>query len=123
MGTIAKGLVGGSKNDANSTSQSISQQQQKISVPPWASLASGAASGLASCLLLQPMDLLKTRMQQEQQDERNQLKRNGANTASIPHKRGGPRRRTQKLIGLTKQVIRDDGWLGLWRGTVPTVAR
>ena len=67
MGTIAKGLVGGNKDEANSTSQSVSQQQQqqqKINVPPWASLASGAASGLASCLLLQPMDLLKTRMQQ-----------------------------------------------------------
>lgn len=103
MGTIANG--------------SSSSSSSPIVVPPWASLTSGAASGLASCLLLQPMDLLKTRMQQEQQRERDQIK-------SIPqHKRGGPRRRTQRLIGLTKQVIKDDGWLGLWRGTVPTVAR
>lgn len=120
MGTIAKGSIGGSEKDVDKTQSPV---QQKIVVPPWASLASGAASGLASCLLLQPMDLLKTRMQQEQQKERNELKANGTKTGSIPHNRGGPRRRTQRLVGLTKQVIRDDGWLGLWRGTVPTVAR
>lgn len=82
------------------------------SVPPWASLASGAASGLASCLLLQPMDLLKTRMQQQQQHDRDEHRR-----------RGGPRKRTERLVSMARQVVRQDGWPGLWRGTGPTVAR
>lgn len=92
-------------------------QEKKINVPPWASLLSGASSGLASCLLLQPMDFLKTRMQQEQQEERQKINQN------VQQQRGGPRKRTERLIKLTNQVIKQDGWLGLWRGTVPTVAR
>lgn len=85
-------------------------------VPPWATLASGGASGLASCLLLQPMDFLKTRMQQESIALRKSLPLDG-----LP--RGGPRRRTERLVQTIKVVLKEDGWRGLWRGTVPTVAR
>lgn len=57
------------------------------------------------------MDLLKTRMQQEQR------------LADQHHSRGGPKKRTVRLVGLTRQVVQQDGLRGLWRGTVPTVAR
>lgn len=86
-------------------------------IPPWATLASGAASGLASCLLLQPMDFLKTRMQQQRTpafDSNNLKLINGSAKKTS---------RTARLVQTTKQVLRDDGWTGLWRGTVPTVAR
>lgn len=70
-------------------------------------LGVGALAGFTSCVLLQPFDLLKTRMQQEQQ--------------------GGQRRvgesRTQRLLNNARTVVHTEGWRGLWRGTVPTVVR
>ncbi|WFD04247.1 hypothetical protein MOBT1_002952 [Malassezia obtusa] len=70
-------------------------------------LGVGGFAGFASCVLLQPFDLLKTRMQQEQ-------------------KHAGPKpdeRRTQRLVRHFRHVVRHDGWRGLWRGTMPTVVR
>ncbi|GMK53744.1 hypothetical protein CspeluHIS016_0103300 [Cutaneotrichosporon spelunceum] len=64
-------------------------------------LTSGALSGLTSAVCLQPLDLLKTRLQQ------------GYNVG----------RKRHRLGPVVRQVIRDDGITGLWRGTVPTVAR
>lgn len=103
------------------------------SVPPWATLSAGAASGLASCLLLQPMDLLKTRMQQQvapsdtpatiHSSSRAGSIREDKGGSSRERKRGGPSKRTQRLINTTNAVLREDGVRGLWRGTVPTVAR
>ncbi|CAK9780611.1 mitochondrial carrier [Cutaneotrichosporon oleaginosum] len=64
-------------------------------------LTSGALSGLTSAVCLQPLDLLKTRLQQ-------------GNTVG---------RKRHRLGAVVRQVVRDDGVTGLWRGTVPTVAR
>ncbi|MCO5593093.1 hypothetical protein L7F22_047099 [Adiantum nelumboides] len=58
------------------------------------------------------MDLLKTRMQQEASADR----------LAFPS-RGGPRKRTQRLVNTTRLILHHDGWRGLWRGTGPTVAR
>jgi len=64
-------------------------------------LFSGGLSGFVSVLTLQPLDLLKTRLQQLS---------NGA-----PGKAG--------LFAVTRQIVEADGKLGLWRGTAPTLAR
>ncbi|KAI5449346.1 hypothetical protein NCC49_004797 [Naganishia albida] len=82
-----------------------------MSAPPRANkathhLLSGATSGLASAVMLQPLDLVKTRLQQGPAT--------GAGKALVA-------RRT--LTGVVKEVVRDEGWTGLWRGTVPTVVR
>ena len=58
-------------------------------------LLTGSLSGLVSCLLLQPFDLLKTRMQQQ------------PNT----------------LLSTTKLVLHEHGVQGLWKGTMPTIVR
>ncbi|WFD32775.1 hypothetical protein MSPP1_003826 [Malassezia sp. CBS 17886] len=71
--------------------------------PAWKTLCVGGAAGLCSCVLLQPMDLLKTRMQQER-----------VGTSGAP---------TQRLVHAVRSVLQHNGWRGLWRGTVPTVAR
>ncbi|ORX38358.1 mitochondrial carrier domain-containing protein [Kockovaella imperatae] len=63
-------------------------------------LASGALSGLCSAVCLQPLDLLKTRLQQRYE--------------------GTQRRRVGTVV---REVVRDDGVTGLWRGTVPTLVR
>ncbi|BEI90967.1 uncharacterized protein CcaverHIS019_0310370 [Cutaneotrichosporon cavernicola] len=73
----------------------------KSSIKATHHLASGALSGLTSAVCLQPLDLLKTRLQQ------------GYNVG----------RKRHRLGPVVRQVIRDDGVTGLWRGTVPTVAR
>ncbi|WVN86208.1 uncharacterized protein L203_101369 [Cryptococcus depauperatus CBS 7841] len=65
-------------------------------------LLSGALSGLSSAVVLQPLDLLKTRIQQSQGDARSK------------------RQRVQSVV---KQVLKEDGPAGLWRGTMPTLIR
>ena len=59
-------------------------------------LLAGSCSGLISCLLLQPFDLVKTRMQQ------------GALNSSWK---------------TTRIVIRESGVAGLWKGTMATILR
>ncbi|KAJ7638365.1 solute carrier family 25 member 38 [Roridomyces roridus] len=66
-------------------------------------LFSGALSGFASTVCLQPFDLLKTRLQQG----------DGA------LKTGN----TTTLVRTTQQIIASQGVLGLWRGTAATLAR
>ncbi|KAI9007724.1 mitochondrial carrier domain-containing protein [Hyaloraphidium curvatum] len=61
-------------------------------------LTGGAVSGLASCVLLQPLDLVKTRLQQEH-----------------------PRKGT--IVQTVKSIVRQSGLSGLWRGLTPTIIR
>ncbi|KAG9125559.1 hypothetical protein FRC07_007099 [Ceratobasidium sp. 392] len=63
-------------------------------------LASGALSGLCSSLALQPLDLLKTRLQ-----------------------RGGAGKGISGIFTIARSVVAQNGVWGLWRGTTPTVAR
>ncbi|KAH8106345.1 solute carrier family 25 member 38, partial [Cristinia sonorae] len=62
---------------------------------------SGAVSGLASSVCLQPFDLLKTRVQQWD------VIQNGA----------------EKPLKIAVNILRTDGPLGLWRGTTATMLR
>jgi len=60
---------------------------------------SGAASGLISAVSLQPLDLLKTRVQQ------------GGTTGF------------SGILFTVRHIVATDGALGLWRGTMPTLLR
>ncbi|EAU81512.2 hypothetical protein CC1G_10970 [Coprinopsis cinerea okayama7 len=71
-------------------------------------LASGALSGLATTVCLQPFDLLKTRMQQGGEQALN-LKRSSHNPSLI--------------LVVARNVIRTEGWKGLWGGTTPSLIR
>ena len=77
-------------------------------ISPVATLSFGALSGFASCVLLQPFDLLKTRLQQ-------------LDTSSTPLARGDSR--TQKLRAVIRDTVQTQGYKGLWRGTAPTIVR
>ncbi|KAJ7477239.1 solute carrier family 25 member 38 [Mycena galericulata] len=66
-------------------------------------LFSGALSGFASTVCLQPFDLLKTRLQQ------------GDGTVTT--------RNTTTLLRTTQQIVASHGLIGLWRGTNATLAR
>lgn len=74
-------------------------------------LLSGGLSGLTSAVCLQPLDLLKTRLQQGYDVGRKRWVGRGITD------------RSHRLGAVARQVVADDGVLGLWRGTVPTVAR
>lgn len=82
---------------------SSSRPKGKGELKAWNHLSSGALSGLTSAVILQPLDLLKTRLQQ----------------ASEPSSTAKRRR----LAPTIKQVLKEDGVRGLWRGTVPTLVR
>ncbi|KAJ1807804.1 hypothetical protein LPJ56_004840 [Coemansia sp. RSA 2599] len=70
-------------------------------------LGAGALSGVTSCVLLQPFDLLKTRIQQTQT--------HGTAAAALPGK--------GSVLRAARTVVAGDGVLGLWRGTVPSLIR
>jgi len=65
-------------------------------------LLSGALSGLSSTIMLQPLDLLKTRLQQGETV--------------------GPSR-TSLLVRITQNIVNHDGFRGLWRGTNASLIR
>ncbi|POW07313.1 hypothetical protein PSTT_08385 [Puccinia striiformis] len=82
----------------------MANRPAKLSLPSTSlHLLSGGLSGLASCILLQPFDLLKTRLQQAHINP---------NTSS-----------TLSIYWVSSEVISRDGILGLWRGTSPTIIR
>ncbi|EJD00817.1 mitochondrial carrier, partial [Fomitiporia mediterranea MF3/22] len=74
-------------------------------------IVKGGLSGLASTVLLQPFDLLKTRLQQRdgKVDIRYVIQRHHYDRTSVLH--------------VTRSVLASDGILGLWRGTVPSLFR
>ncbi|GAA5992349.1 hypothetical protein JCM11641_007859 [Rhodosporidiobolus odoratus] len=94
-------------------------------------LASGAISGAASVLSLQPLDLIKTRIQQEPAAARVAPQRVaasvGAGGAAVLDAAGGqpsrPRGTQVKIWHTARDVVRTDGVKGLWRGTGPTLYR
>ncbi|KAG8688455.1 hypothetical protein FRC11_005422 [Ceratobasidium sp. 423] len=63
-------------------------------------LASGALSGLASSVALQPLDLLKTQLQE-----------------------GGHGKGLTGILGIARSTVEKRGIVGLWRGLAPTLAR
>ncbi|WVW85423.1 hypothetical protein I302_107461 [Kwoniella bestiolae CBS 10118] len=89
---------------AASSSSSSSTTQSKNNLKAYHHLTSGALSGLSSAIVLQPLDLLKTRLQQGFGDGE------GAN-------------KRRRIRNVAKQVLQEDGVQGLWRGTVPTLVR
>ncbi|KAJ2766657.1 hypothetical protein IWQ56_003636 [Coemansia nantahalensis] len=68
-------------------------------------LGAGALSGMTSCVLLQPFDLVKTRVQQSQ--------------AAL----AGGQRGAGVVVGAVRSVLATEGVLGLWRGTVASLMR
>ncbi|RSH87593.1 uncharacterized protein EHS24_000105 [Apiotrichum porosum] len=88
--------------NASPTVASPAEPMSKAQLKAQHHLMSGGLSGLTSAVCLQPLDLLKTRLQQQ-----------GTVNGQKRH----------RLLPVVRQVLRDDGIFGLWRGTVPTIAR
>ncbi|KAJ3354523.1 hypothetical protein GGF32_002469 [Allomyces javanicus] len=96
--------------------------------PPAIHLLGGALSGMTTCIALQPLDVVKTRLQQEAAHHGNAVA-NGARHAgslSALHARIA-KFQALGLSGqvrvITKQIVDERGVQGLWRGTTPTILR
>ncbi|KAF7730588.1 hypothetical protein EC973_001970 [Apophysomyces ossiformis] len=79
-------------------------------------LVGGALSGMTACVTLQPLDLIKTRLQQQRQDHLaflREAKQKGLLVA--PHK--------STIYSTIRGIVQTNGVHGLWRGTVPTIVR
>ncbi|GAA5892784.1 Hem25p [Sporobolomyces salmoneus] len=98
------------------------------SLPASWHLASGAISGAASVLMLQPLDLIKTRIQQPDTQIPStstsaSSSSNSAPSSSKTAPTGARRALPPSIWSTTKQVVSSDGLRGLWRGTTPTLYR
>jgi len=70
---------------------------------PSSHLIAGASSGFASAIVLQPFDLMKTRLQQ------------------VDGRSTGPG--FGRMMGIARRIVEEHGWQGLWRGTHATLLR
>ncbi|KAF9187371.1 hypothetical protein BGZ51_001338 [Haplosporangium sp. Z 767] len=89
--------------------------KQKAS-DPVTHLIGGAVSGLCACIFVQPLDLIKTRLQQQQQAHLAFIKQSSQAGLTI-----APLESTiwKTVFG----IIKEGSVLDLWRGTVPTIVR
>ncbi|KAF9142237.1 hypothetical protein BGX30_003100 [Mortierella sp. GBA39] len=89
--------------------------KQKAS-DPVTHLIGGAVSGLCACIFVQPLDLIKTRLQQQQQAHLAFIKQGGQAGLSI-----APLESTiwKTVFG----IVKEGSVLSLWRGTAPTIVR
>jgi solute carrier family 25 protein 38 len=90
-----------------------------------ANFLAGALSGLTTTLALQPLDVVKTRMQQTMlfsktvgllDESRVRFDPNRAQLRKPPFRPG-------KAWRAARSVVEENGLLGLWRGTTPTILR
>ncbi|BGP14931.1 hypothetical protein JCM10213_007268 [Rhodosporidiobolus nylandii] len=95
-------------------------------------LASGALSGAVSVLALQPLDLIKTRIQQQPAAVASKPQRvpavvgtgGGAAVLEVTGRKTPESRGMQaRILQTAREVVRTDGVRGLWRGTGPTLYR
>lgn len=87
-------------------------------------MLAGSVAGLVNCVALQPLDVVKTRMQQSMSpahhDKHISAHHSGDADARVIRSRatGRPRTTATGFIGTMRVLVRDEGVGALWRGTV-----
>ncbi|KAI8821388.1 mitochondrial carrier domain-containing protein [Fimicolochytrium jonesii] len=97
----------------------MSNDRPKRKLEPHIHLLAGGVSGFASCVLLQPLDLIKTRLQQDLAQRQSLLRSfsQGAGAAQVLNLKN------LTIWSTTRDIVRQDSVWALWRGTWPTVLR
>ncbi|TIA94181.1 hypothetical protein E3P81_00395 [Wallemia ichthyophaga] len=91
----------------------VSQNSQNSQISQ--RLLSGATSGFAAAVALQPFDVIKTRLQQVEGHNDSLSEKNIRNMRKML--------KSTRVYDITKGIIKDEGLAGLWRGTTPTLWR
>jgi hypothetical protein len=90
-----------------------------------ANFLGGATSGCISTLLLQPLDVVKTRLQVSPHDF--SLNAHNVNAAAVSLQgtgaAPGQAARHPGIVDTMRVIVRNDTTLGLWRGVTPTIIR
>lgn len=71
---------------------------------------------MTACTMLQPLDLIKTRLQQQRQDHLAFLKEAKSKGLIVAPLKSN-------IYSTIKDIVSANGYSGLWRGTVPTIMR
>ncbi|XP_041473171.1 mitochondrial glycine transporter B-like [Lytechinus variegatus] len=88
---------------------SVSFSTKLLESPSVKSFLAGVISSTSSCILLQPLDLVKTRIQ---------------SARSTLHRQSGPAKPCRKgLLATTVDVVKNERVFGLWQGLTPSLAR
>lgn len=95
----------GTKSDTPSSLSAL------LDSPSVKSFLGGAISSASSCILLQPLDLLKTRIQ------------TAARSISETSSHQGSALKSKGLLATTIEVVKKERIFGLWRGLTPSLVR
>jgi len=91
------------------TARSIGASMDVATNPVFKAFVAGSLSGTCSTVLFQPLDLVKTRIQQQR------LLPAGAASAAAPSAGG--------MVSVARHVLATEHVTGLWRGILPSVTR
>ena len=92
------------------TARSIGASMDVATNPVFKAFVAGSLSGTCSTVLFQPLDLVKTRIQQQR------LLPAGAASAAAAPSAGG-------MVSVARHVLATEHVTGLWRGILPSVTR
>jgi len=89
------------------------------------SFIAGSTSGAISCLLFQPLDLIKTKLQLPVSQSMTETSRRRVVQKAVLGGREAPKHTysQRSVVSLLNQVVRQDSVLGLWKGLTPSLYR
>jgi len=101
------------------TARSLGQKMDVATNPVFKAFVAGSLSGTCSTVLFQPLDLVKTRIQQQHRlhpiAEPTAAAGNAVAAAAAPNGWG--------MFGVARHVLQTEHVTGLWRGILPSVTR
>jgi len=99
------------------TARSLGQKMDVATNPVFKAFVAGSLSGTCSTVLFQPLDLVKTRIQQQHRFSSVTAAATVADTAAAGTNAGWG------MFGVARHVLQTEHVTGLWRGILPSVTR
>jgi uncharacterized OsmC-like protein len=95
-------------------------EQHKKSIDPMSSFLAGIAGGASSTILLYPLDLIKVRMQVDENNLRNNNSSNTNHKSATIHP-SSANTNSRTICTTVRGVIKHEGYKGLYRGLTPAL--
>ena len=98
-------------------------EHNKKSIDPMSSFLAGIAGGASSTILLYPLDLVKVRMQVDENNRRGSFNSSGKETISAQQPSNGTKNNTKPrtICTTVRGVVKHEGYRGLYRGLTPAL--